>query len=199
MLFCLPKLPTRSRVKQCKQGKCRQVDFIAGYLKVRLNMPDLGIKIPMRVNSAFGGSGAAGCKQNGGGFIFLCCSRRKRLPPLLLEVFQGVASPEPAGADGNAGSDGSKTGRMQYPESVGFRNADKSLGLAVFQAGKHSLHSHARIYDNRNGAGFEQGKGQGKKIQAWRNHQNRAGSPGDADGVQAMGQTVGFHIQLPEC
>ena len=37
-------------------GKCRQVDFITGYLKVRLNMPDLGVKIPMRINSAFGGS-----------------------------------------------------------------------------------------------------------------------------------------------
>jgi len=109
-----------------------------------------------------------------------------------------MPSPEPAGTHGNTGSDASETGRVEYPESMGFGDADKGFGFAAFQAGKHPRNSHARIHDNGDRPCFEQGECQGKKIQTGRNHQNRANSPCDADGIQTTRQAVGLHIQLSE-
>jgi len=64
------------------------------------------------------------------------------------------------------------------------------------QAREHALYPHSRIHHDRDGADFEQGKGQCKKLEARSDHENGFHSPVDTRLDQPVGKTVGFAVQL---
>jgi hypothetical protein len=79
---------------------------------------------------------------------------------------------------------------------VGRRDADQGAGPAFLEAVQHPGNAHARIHHHGHGPHLEQGKDEGKKIQAGLDHQDGAHATAHTRLVESPGQAVRLDIQL---
>ena len=113
-------------------------------------------------------------------------------------LFEGVAAPAEAHADGDALADGVLRPAEDGAGEVGFRRADKGFRFGLAQADAEVLDSHAGVDEHDHGAGLEQGEREGVELQARRRHQYGANAAADADAFEAGGEAVGFGVEFAE-
>jgi hypothetical protein len=157
---------------------------------------DLGGENTVSVKCPFGWTGAAGGEQDGRGFIAGGLRGGKRRAANASQVLQAVLARKPAATDGDPGFDGTEEPRKQNPQDVRRGNTDEGRGAGLLETVDHPPYPHARIDNHRHGAGLEEGKGQGKKIEAGFDHQDCARSAGDSRILEAPGQVVRLLIEL---
>ena len=175
-----------------------RVDFAGRDVELGLDVAHLGVEDAVGIKDAFGRTGAAGGKEDGGDFVWAGICHGVGLPVSLADSIQCQATPEPAATHGDEGGDRLEILGRQGAQDMGRGDADQGLGPAFRQAVQHSADAHSRIDHHGHSPHLEQGEDQGEKVQAGLDHQDRAYAAADAHIVQPLGQTVRFDVQLAE-
>src|SRR6056297_2250761 len=77
-------------------------------------------------------------------------------------------------------------------------NADEGMGFSLLQTSLEVFGSHAGIDQHRHRTDFEQGKGQGEKVEARLDHQDRPDPALNADRFQCQSNAVTVTVEVGE-
>ena len=187
-------------VEEREEWKAGDIDFTGLDVVVVAEEVHLSIEHLMFVDDAFWWTGAAAREDNRGGIGRHCEGEWSgELAAGIDELFIGdAAEAESFGCDDDVEFCISVTPRHEFSEGMDWGDGDETMGVNFIEAAKDAGFSHAGIDEYADGAGAEDGEGEGDEFDGGADHEREAVSGLDAKLNECSCSCIDIAVELQE-